>query len=338
MVVAKDSKSAGADATRRVLPILHSIIDADALGAEIGAHYDLLKPLHCELLARGMNDVYELRCGSERLAVRLWNARGRTEDEVIYELDYLNFLKAEGLPVSPALRARNGQFHFSVEAPEGRRYVALFEWAQGAEMAAAPTAEHAAALGALIGQLHVVSPRFRGGDQRRLDHADSIRRNFPALARRLGHRPDDLAFYARVAEALPAALDDASTAAPMSPTHGDTTPFNVFVHDGHVTLMDFETCGYGHMSHELGSFCWSAAKNNYPPEIAERFLAAYDQVRPRDKAERDLFPLFLCAKDFGQLCGLSAGTNAVGSAAFRFRGFDWAAESVRRHVRAAKLL
>ncbi|MEQ8247797.1 MAG: phosphotransferase [Alphaproteobacteria bacterium] len=338
MAAPRDPDRANPTQGRRILPILHSIVDADALCAEIDDHYDLPQPLHCELLARGMNDVYVLRCGGERLAVRLWNARGRTADEVVYELDYLDFLHGEGLPVSPALPTRAGPGHFSVEAPEGRRYVALFHWAEGAEIAAAPTVENAAELGALIGRLHLVSPRFPGGDRRKLDHANSIRRDFPALARRLGDRPEDLAFYRRVAKVLPDTLDRLGPEAPMSPTHGDTTPFNAFVKYGRVTLMDFETCGYGHMSHELGSFCWSAAKNNYPPEIAAHFLAAYDAVRPRDQAERDLFPFFQCVKDFTQLCGLSAGINAVGYAAFRFRGFDWAAESVRRHVRAAGLL
>ncbi|MSO64883.1 MAG: hypothetical protein EXQ85_03615 [Alphaproteobacteria bacterium] len=327
---------AGAPAPQ-ALPILHSIVDADALGAVIAEGYDLPRPIHCELLARGMNDVYVLRCGPERLAVRLWNARGRTESEVIYELDYLNFLKAEGLPVSTALRAPDGRYHLSVEAPEGRRYVALFRFAEGTEMGAAPTPEQATALGALIGRLHVVSPRFAGGDKHRLDHAASIRRKFPALARRVAHRPDDLALYRRVAEALPAALDRVGDAAPMSPTHGDTHAFNVLVQDGRLTLMDFETCGYGHMSHELASFCWSATKNNFAPEIARNFLEAYDRVRPRAQAERDLFPLFLCVKDFGQLCGLSAGINAVGYSGYRFRGFDWAVESVCRHVNLAKL-
>lgn len=323
---------------RRTLPIVHSILHADAVCEVIAQHWDLPKPLFCELLARGMNDNYLLRCGSEQLAVRLWNARGRTGEEIDYELDFIDFLQAEGLPVSPAIKTKDGENYVAIEAPEGRRYIGLFAWAQGRELIEVLSGEYARQLGELMGRLHLVSPRFPGGNSRLLGHADLIREQFPAVAQRVAHRPDDLAFYTRVAEALPKAIDAMGEAAPMAPTHGDMTVFNVFEQNGKLILMDFETCGYGHLSHELGSFCWSANKNRFPPEIAQNYLAAYDAVRPRAKAEKDLFPLFLCMKDFTQLCGLSASINAIGWAGFKFKGFDWAIDSVRRHVAAAKLL
>src|SRR5690349_13068914 len=101
------------------VPYVHSILDARPLGVEIFKHFDLPTPFHCELLVRGMNDVYVLRCGDQKYAARCWRFHGVTDDSVAYELALLDHLARSGIPVSAPLPARNGGFHFSVRGPEG---------------------------------------------------------------------------------------------------------------------------------------------------------------------------------------------------------------------------
>lgn len=45
----------------KTLPITHSVLHAKALGERIKDHYGLAEPFRCELLTRGMNDVYLVR-------------------------------------------------------------------------------------------------------------------------------------------------------------------------------------------------------------------------------------------------------------------------------------
>jgi len=320
------------------LPILHSIIHADHVLKVIQEHWDFPRPHFCELIARGMNDNYLLRAGDTQYAVRLYNARGRTPDEIDYEADYLDFIEDEGkLPMSRVIRTRNGRSHVAVQAPEGTRYISMFNWAKGRELVETLDAKNAYRLGELMGRLHVVSPGYKGGNRRLLGHADSIRKNFQFLEKRVLHRPEDLAFYRKVYEILPDQLDKMDKVVPMGPTHGDMTVFNVFEHEGELILMDFETCGYGHFSHELGSFAWSANKNKFAPEVTTQYLAGYDSIRPRDKVEKDLLPMARLMKDFTQLVGVSRGINAIGYSAYKFKGFDWAIDSCRTHVANARL-
>ena len=115
--------------------ITHSVLDNNWVGAACAQHYDLEANLYCELLHRGMNDVYMLRTSSTQYAVRAWRANWRTMDDVAYELEYLDFLRDSGIGVAPAIRTKDGRHYFTVEAPEGPRALAVFEWAPGRKFA-----------------------------------------------------------------------------------------------------------------------------------------------------------------------------------------------------------
>ena len=320
--------------------IVHSILDADALGAEIQNFFGLAEPFRCELLTRGMNDVYLIRSNGRRYAARVWRSGVRSESDVVYELEFLTYLDAAGVPVPASVPAPGGARYFPVAGPEGRRYVALFEWIDGQAYGAAPDVRLAGRIGGLLGEVHRHAPGFRASVERHIDYPGGIRAGFTALAELAAHRPGDLALYADVRDALADALGALDSARiPAGPTHGDFHAFNAFVDgDGHITLMDFDNCGEGHFAQELMSFVWSARKSELGEPVVEGFLEGYDAVRPLSRYERDLFPLFLAVKEFRYLCGFAANVNAIGHVAFRWPGLDWFARSVRRHAAEAQLL
>ncbi len=321
-----------------VLPIIHSTVDAPALEPEIAARYALPKAPHVELLARGMNDVYVVLAGPERYAARLWRAGRRTGKEVSYELDYLDFLLKEGISVIPAIAGKDGEKYFTVTAPDGARQVALFTWAEGEGFNVNPTAAIADQIGGLMGKLHVVSRRFARARERPLNVTKRIRDRMPAIMRLASYREDYQQMFRTIGEALVKRLDSLTDPELMGATHGDSTPSNFFIKDGVVTMLDFETCGYGFLSHELASFYWSSDKNKLPPEISQSYNAAYDRARPRSKEEMDLFPLFVCNKVFDFLSGYAFSVNALGPGAFRYPGLDWMAKSVHQRATEAKLI
>lgn len=322
------------------VPIIHSILDADALGAEIQGHFGLPDPIRCELLTRGMNDVYLVRADGRRYAARAWRANWRSESDVVHELEYLTYLDGAGIAVPAPVAGAGGSRYFTVGAPEGPRHVALFEWIDGGAYGAAPEPRLAPRVGALLGEMHRLAPGFRPSAPRLIDYAAGIRDGFAPLAEIVAHRPDDLAYYAEVRDALTAALVGLETKdVPGGATQGDFHAFNAFV-DGndHITMMDFDNCGEGYFAQELMSFVWSARKSELGEAVVEGFLEGYDSVRPLNTFERGLFPLLLAVKEFRYLCGFAANVNAVGHVAFRWPGFDWFAQSVRAHVAAAKVL
>ncbi len=328
-----------------MFPILHSVVDNAALGEEIRRRWNLPAPVHCELITRGMNDVYVVKSGTERFAARVWRADKHTADNVTWELDYLAHLKKKGIPVIVAVPDANGDLSFGIDAPEGSRRVCLFEWADGDQFYADPKPDLARRIGGAIAQMHIAGADFKGKTSRPIDFPGQIRDKFPALVARLDERPDDRAFYAKVAEILPEKLEAAYAAGvPYGPIHGDVHVRNVFVTpDDNFTILDFDTCGESHLMHDCMSPAWANTffirngNNKITPQTTEAYMHGYEAVRPLEDFERACLPLFMLSKEFSYMCGMSDGVNVVGHMSFGPHHFDWFAQSVRHHVEEAAL-
>ncbi len=322
-----------------VMPIVHSIIDAKALGPAIAEHFDL-DAVYCELLTRGMNDVYLVRANGTKYAARAWRTGFRSEIDVQYELELLSHLDSCGIAVPAPLPSPSGPDYFVVEAPEGPRCVALFRWVEGKSYGEAPDPAVAPRLGSAVAEMHLAARDFVASVERPIHRAESFGGSLPALERLTAHRPDDVAFYRKLRDAIRGALADIGEGeVAVGPTHGDMHAFNAFVGPaGELTILDFDSCGVGYWAHELVSFQWSAEKNRFDQAVIDGYFAGYEGVRPLGDRERELLPLFLAAKEFGYLCGFAANVDAVGHVAFRWPGLDWFAASVRRHASAAGLV
>jgi Ser/Thr protein kinase RdoA (MazF antagonist) len=329
-----------------MLPIVHSVVDALALGGEIQRRFALAEPTHCELLTRGMNDVYLVRADRVRYAARVWRANKYSDDHVAYELAFLAHLKGAGVPVVAALPLADGSLYFAVQAAEGPRQVCLFPWAEGVPFTKVPTPAVAHKIGATMARIHDAAETFQPPAPRPIDFSKNIERNFPAVAARLAHRPRDVDFLRTAGEAIISALDAAYTrGVPCGPIHGDIHARNVFVApDGTIAVLDFDTCGDAHLGHDLTSFTWASRFISLDPSIAglddaisDRFLEGYDSVRALSATERADLPLFTAVKEFSFICGMSAIMNLVGHMALTESRLDWLIASVRRNAKAAGL-
>ncbi len=325
-------------ATPVVIPYVHAILDARALGDEIRKHYALDAPGHCELLVRGMNDVYLVRAGGNRYAARCWRASGVTEASVAYELGFLDHLDRAAVPVSSALPTNDGRFHFTVQGPDGTRAVALFRWIEGDVLHEHPApTPHARRFGELIARMHLAGQDYRPASPRYTDYPGHIRSGLVDLEWLCDDRPDDIAFYRQAIPAVADALDRLDRdSLPWGPTHGDIHPHNALIDDeDRLTIMDFESCGEDFLAQDLVSLVWAGRKNSFPDAAIAAFHDGYDSLRPRSAEERRAEPLFLAAKELRYLCGFAGRVNAIGHNTFRFPGLDWFARSVRANVAAA---
>ncbi|MBM3504301.1 MAG: hypothetical protein FJX65_10545 [Alphaproteobacteria bacterium] len=325
----------------KTLPIVHSILDANALGERIARQYPLKAPVHCELLTRGMNDVYLVRDGNgTEYACRVWRAGFRTEDDVAYETEFVNFLDARGFAVPAAVPAGDGRLYAPVRGPEGQRYFALFRWAPGKSYGDKPDVAGARELGRWFGRFHRAVKDFRPRRQRHVDLAGGLRRIAAPLQKMTAHRPGDPAFYALACEALARALEKVDEAsAPTGATHGDFHLYNAFRRDdGSFIVLDFDNCGVDRFAQELNSFIWANDYVGVDRGISEAFLAGYESERPMGAREKALMPLFYAAKELRFLGGFAANVNAVGHTPLLNPDLDWFAQRVRANVKAAGVL
>ncbi len=325
---------------KAALPTTHSILDAGAIGVEIARHFGLGASVHCELLVRGMNDVYLVERGRERFAARVWRANWRSDSDVAYELGFIEHLAAQGLPVVTSRAADDGSRFLSVEAPEGPRQVALFNWVQGCAVGEAPTPIACRRIGALMGLVHKAGATYKPDARRFIDRGGQIRADFPVLAKRLAGRPDDLEVYRGLAESIPRELIAVDTAiCRFGPIHGDIHLFNAFIDaDSNIILLDFDTCGEAHYLQDLASFIWSNEYGGRDRRLTDAFLDGYQIERSMSSEEVAMVPLFISAKEFRYLCGYATNVNIVGHGPLRNPDLDWFARSIKRHAFEAGLL
>jgi Ser/Thr protein kinase RdoA (MazF antagonist) len=325
----------------QVFPIVHSTLHADALGQEVARLYDIATPVHCELLARGINDNYIVRAGDERYALRAWRYGLREDFEIAYELVYSDYLKSRGIPLAAPIATRDGGLDFCVEAPEGRRHVAMFEWAEGGPLHAQVNESLAFEAGVLAARLREVAPGFKIAEPRYIDTPAELREKLPALLDMMAHEPDTASFLKGAVEATAAALDDMNPhAVPMGPSHGDIHTYNVFVSPDRktLTLLDFDLCGVDQYAKELGSFIWRSRYEGLSEAINDAFVAGYESVFPLNDTERSLVPLFVLARDLWILCGTAGQIDTIGRSSVGYaHKVDVFTASVRRHLAEAGL-
>ena len=323
----------------QVLPIAHSILDSPSLRDRIIEAYDLPQPVQCELLTRGMNDVYLIRSGGKTFASRVWRAGFRSEADVDYETQFLKFLDEAGVPVPAPLPTCDGALYIPLDAPEGRRHLSLFQWAAGAPFADNLNTRMAERLGAMFGRLHLTAQGFAPNRGRAIDSAGQLRRGLPALQRMVAHRDGDSDWYAKAVDAIAGALEALpESAAPKGPSHGDFHIYNAFIENDDIVLLDFDNCGVDHWAAEINSFVWANHYiGNIDEAINEAFVAGYERERPFTDGERELMPLFYAAKELRFLIGFAGNVNAVGHTPLLNPDLNWFGDRTRRHIGALGL-
>lgn len=313
------------------LPLVaHSVLNADALGAELCRRYDLPGEPVVLLLYRGMNDVYSVRAEDKRFALRAWRGGWRSEAEVQRELAFLQFLRARGFPAAGPVTARDGSHYFAVQAPEARRFLALYDWAPGSKFSDSLNLDTAARIGSLFATLHLLGREFVHPVPHSLKGRACAPENLPYLDRLISDRPRDVALYRQVAAAMQAKFRDLEQSdLPTGQCHGDFHPSNVHVtQDGGITLLDFDGCGEDYFLQDVANYVFGNEFYGFDNDYADAFLAGYREVRPLTELEESLFDFFLLAKTFRLISGLARNVNAVGQGSLRYRGLDWFSRTI----------
>jgi Ser/Thr protein kinase RdoA (MazF antagonist) len=333
-----DGTSASAQSAKCL--VAHSVLDADALQAEIRQRYELPCEPDVLLLYRGMNDVYQVRAGATRYALRAWRGRWRSEHEVQRELAFLRFLQARDFPAAAPRATRDGSDYFAIDAPESTRFLALYDWAPGRKFSEALDLDMARQIGKLFARLHLLGAGFAYPLQHSLKGRACAEENLPYLERLVWDRPEDVGLYRRVATAMQAKfkqLEDMDL--PSGQCHGDFHPGNVHVSDtGGVTLLDFDGCGEDYLLQDVANYIFGNEFYGFDHSYAEAFLSGYRAVRPFTEIEESLFEFFLLAKTFRLITGLARNVNAVGQGSLRYRGLDWFSRTIHHRATSLKLL
>lgn len=310
--------------------VAHSVLDATALGEELARRYAFTGPVRVQLLFRGMNDIYVVTDEVGRWALRAWRGHWRQIDEVVCELAFLNFLRERGFPASCPVPMTDGNWYFTLDAPEARRPLALYDWAPGVKVFDRREPGIAHDVGRLFAVMHREGLDFVPPVEVDLNRGE-LPENLPYLLDLVHDRPDEARDYSAMAPRLQAMLDGLGNHdLPQGACHGDLHPSNIHItSEGAYTFLDFDGCGHGWFLKDIANYVFGSEFYGFDPALGDAFLAGYETVRPMTADEKRLLDVFVLAKTFQLAAGIARNVNSVGRASLRFRGLDWFATKIR---------
>lgn len=291
--------------------VVRSFVDAQALADVIARAYGFEGPVSCKLFSKMLrtqdNDHYLVKTSSgDKFVARLYQMGTRLErgeSDYLYELDWLNFLEKEGLPVSYPIARADGRFLGRLQAPEGMRYFALFSLAPGTPMSL-ENEEHLYIVGREMARIHKASNGYEVKHKRHpLDLEFLVDKPVERLQHywdeEVGHKEDLelLLISAQEAKDQILALIDNEQYTPdaWGPIGGDFHNGSVFF-DGQdkPTFFNFDWCGTGWRAYDIAAFLHNTDLiHQRSAEKAEAFFAGYYSERPLSENEHEAIAPFL---------------------------------------------
>ena len=297
------------------ISVNHSTLDADAIGGFIIKNYDLQLPIRCELMARGVNDIYLLRSKNTKYAVRILRSGSRTQDEINYEMNLIKFFRKSDFNAASPIEDKNGLFSSTLSAPEGKRYLTIFEWAKGKPLADSMDKEKLKKLGIYVSKMHLIAKDFTTIKRIKAITTNYILTNLEALIKILENDPKEANFYEKLAYKTCSEFDKIKKEeVAYGATHSDIHPHNVFINDddNEMTLIDWDLCGDDYLVKELTSLTWRLKYLNSSQELIDSYIEGYESIRPFSKYEKELSNLFFTMRHLFTMCGIASVINIIG--------------------------
>ncbi len=268
---------------------MNTQVGPEALVPFLAQRYGLSSSTRCSFIRRGGNDHYLVKDGARRYVLRLY-LNGKyyigSEDELRFELDLLDFLKARGLPVAAPIPDIDGHTLAQLDAGDEARYAALFEFAEGEGIGETMEARHPWELGSTVARLHLAMDRFTSEHARyHLDLDFLLEEPLRLLeARMVSQKRTVPAFLHELADDLRGKVGRVPIeGGAYGLVHCDLGWHNInHDPDSGMTLFDFDLCGYGWRAFDLALVRLQLDDRHWAA-----FLEAYDSARSMSDAERD---------------------------------------------------
>lgn len=275
------------------LAVFYSLLAPEALISVLLPNYELGTINSCEFWHRGLSDIYLVNIQEQHYILRVSHHHWRSEPEIAFELELLTFLHERQIPVAYPLKTKENQLFIAINAPEGKRYAALFPYAPGTVALGDLDVTQSRLLGETLAKLHQVGQEFICPVKRQplnLDYLldDSLATITPFLA----DRRTELAELLATARAIKQQLQLMPIEKPYwGICWGDPHSGNVhFTPDNQMTLFDFDQCGYGWRSFDIGKFGQVGLQTGLSHKVRAAFMSGYQAIAELTSLEIECLP------------------------------------------------
>lgn len=281
----------------------YSTIDPDELMAKVIPDYSIDTPIKCVFWERGANDTYQVRCTDALYFLRIYRHSAFPREANEFEAEALNYLHQQGCPVAYPIERKSGGFVTEILAPEGLRYALLTALAEGSTPDY-DSPKICRLVGQSVARMHLASSGFSTSHKRTyLDLPGLLENSMVDIRNHLAHRQDVLSAIEKIAHDVQIAVQGVPEGSlDIGICHGDLHGGNLHVHDGKVTLFDFEECAIGYRVYDLATFKWGECLGS-DERRAKRwpsFLEGYESIRPITGPERSLVDSFVIIRELAE--------------------------------------
>jgi len=255
-------------------------------------------PDQITLAARRENIVWRAKTDGDAYALRLHRPGYRNDSELISELQWMDALVQGGLHVPRPLPSQHGNLVEQV----GDTLVDLLTWLPGQPIGAQGQLEVAdrtgmcRALGELLAQMHAISDAWTpppGFTRPAWDRAGLLGDapvwgpfwDNPGLTR------DQRATLLKARARADADLARIEHSLDYGLIHADALSENILIHEGTLSLIDFDDGGWGFRDFELATFLMRFLPAPDYPDLRAALLDGYASRRAVDTESLDLFIL-----------------------------------------------
>ncbi|MCC5670723.1 phosphotransferase [Nostoc sp. CHAB 5784] len=300
--------------TEPAIPVIHSIPDGAALITTVLCEYPIPKPHSCKLYKLGLNDTYLVTTERENYILRVYRRGWRNKEEIDFELELLVFLYEEKQPVAYPIARKNGSFTTNILAPEGVRYVAVFNYAPGHAVDDKLDGKQSYILGEVLAKIHQKLDNFKSSFSRPgLNNEYLLDWSMRAITHLYQHRKNDIDYLQKEIKKIKSQLAGFQlhlTAPEYGICVGDVHSGNAhFTKQNEPTLFDFDQCGYGWRAFDIAKFWHIALRMKIDIAVRNSFIEGYQAIRKLSEAELASIPVFVKA---AHIWVMGISTNVVG--------------------------
>ncbi len=252
------------------------------------------------LIGARENEVFEVRIGATRAALRLHRTAYQTEAAIRAEIDWCTALAGAGLPVASPVTNLKGERLVRLRSG---RLASVTSWVEGVPLGAngVPLAQPVQAqldlhhrLGRLLAQVHATTDLDPPVPfPRPVWDIDGLVGEAPLWGRFWEHRGANDADRATLRDARGFLRQALMSLKDMDfgPIHADVVRENVLVRGDSVSLIDFDDCGTGFRLYDLGTAMMQNEYERARDDLRDALVAGYATLRPADAATVDLMTL-----------------------------------------------
>ncbi|MFA5708040.1 phosphotransferase enzyme family protein [Mycolicibacterium sp.] len=299
--------------------------DLDArIAAKALTEYDVAPGSELRLVNRSENTVFGLADagGGETLMVRVHRHGYHERQQIESELDWLAAIRRDGVVAVPEVRAaRDGTRVVTVDGVDERpRHVVCFEVVPGAH----PdenllTDTDFRDLGRITAALHEHARTWRrppGFDRFAWDWESCLGRR-PRWGRwqdSVGVGSDQRRLLGRAQDLLERRLRDYGDGGDrFGLVHADLRLANLLVHDGDITAIDFDDCGFGWFFYDFGAAVSFIEDDPALPEWQHAWLAGYREAGAVTGADEGMLASFVLLRRLKLLAWMGTHRHALES-------------------------